>query len=69
MATTHHQIEANVEAMEALRTFKKNHGRTWRAKLLILWANGQDYYEPHGSMLRTIRNSLGPSEFLKVKVL
>jgi hypothetical protein len=53
--------EPTPEQLQALLNFAQCHGRTWKAKLLALWANGRDDREPMGGVLRQIRNAFGPS--------
>jgi hypothetical protein len=45
----------------ALLDYRDRHGRTWAFDLWTAWQNANDVLEPHGVMLRTIRNRLGPS--------
>lgn len=40
----------------ALRAFKQEHGRNWKAKLTDLWYNGK----PIAPELQQVRNTLGP---------
>lgn len=53
--------EPTDEQRAALASFAARHGRTWKAKLLAMWANGRDANEPEGGLLRQVRNAFGPS--------
>lgn len=52
---------ATAEQIAALVSFAARHGRTWKSKLSAMWLNGRDSYEPEGSVLRSVRNGLGPT--------
>ncbi len=53
---------------DALRGFAKRNGRRWKSKLLGLWMDGQDWREPEAPFLRQIRNTIGPSGLLRLKL-
>ncbi|OJV63663.1 MAG: hypothetical protein BGO35_04305 [Burkholderiales bacterium 64-34] len=46
--------------LQALERFAAKHGQEWKAALSAAWASGQDESMPDGSLLRQIRNQLGP---------
>jgi hypothetical protein len=49
----------------ALVDYAREHGRTWRSQLSMLWLTDGDVDEP---LLRAIRNIIGPSGLYKIKV-
>lgn len=49
------------EQMRALVAFAERNGRSWKSKLIALWMNGRDYYEPQGVALHQVRNNFGPT--------
>lgn len=58
--------DLNAQQHERLLAFKAEHGRTWKFKLLVMWANAQDAQQEDGHLLRQIRNDLGPSWLIKL---
>lgn len=56
------------EQTAALQRFAQNHGRTWKSKLTDAWISGRDDRLPDGSLLRQVRNELGP-QWLRTAVL
>jgi hypothetical protein len=56
------------EQLAALQAFKVRNGRSWKSKLLDAWMTGRDAHEPDGSYLRQVRNQVGPSGLLKLRV-
>jgi len=60
--------ELTAQEMEALRAYASRNGRTWKHKLLDAWMTGADGREPESSRLRTIRNTIGPSGLLRIKL-
>lgn len=51
----------NEEQKLALSQFKAKYGHFWKEELMLKWACGRDVNEPHGALLRQVRNQLGPS--------
>lgn len=65
MANTANNGWPTPEQIDALREWKRVHGRTWKSKLREAWMTG-DYsgIAPYGNTaayLQQVRNSLGPS--------
>ena len=56
------------EQTAALQRFAQTHGRTWKSKLADAWISGRDDRLPDGSLLRQVRNELGP-QWLRTAVL
>ncbi len=52
--------ELSAAQLQALERFAAKHGQEWKAALSVAWASGQDESIPDGSLLRQIRNQLGP---------
>lgn len=51
-----------------LAAFAKYHGRTWKADLRTVWMNSTEFHESrNGSILRAMRNKIGPSGLAKIK--
>lgn len=50
------------EYRAALRAWAKDNGRTWKAKLIEAWFQGEDV----GQELQHVRNILGPSGLMKI---
>lgn len=57
------------EAATALLNFAQKYARVeggWKEHLTILWATGGDTQEPDGGVLRSIRNTYGPTWLIDV---
>lgn len=46
--------------LEAIETYRLQHGAKWKEKLSDAWASGRDDREPNGALLRQVRNTFGP---------
>lgn len=57
-----------LEQIDALKRFKASYGRTWKSQLNTLWFSGRDERQADAGLLRQVRNSIGPSGLLKVKI-
>lgn len=53
--------ELSAEQQTALAAFAEKYGRGWKRELLNRWLDGRDCQEPHGALLRQIRNQFGPT--------
>lgn len=51
---------ATPEQIAAIENFRKARGRDWKARLNAMWADGRDAELFDGSLLRQVRNNLGP---------
>lgn len=56
------------EMRTVLQRYKIENGRGWKAMLREAWLTGHDANHPDGAVLREIRNKLGPSWLMKVKL-
>jgi len=54
--------------LRALEGFARRRGRNWKSVLRLLWATGADEREEDGSLLRQVRNTLGPEWLTSFKV-
>lgn len=61
-------VGPNPEQLAAVAAFAARHGRTWRADLAGAWLNGSDAREPHGHLLRQVRNQHGPAWLERVNL-
>jgi len=48
------------EQQLAINQFKAKYGQFWKEELATKWWSGRDVNEPHGALLRQVRNQLGP---------
>lgn len=56
-------MEFTFEEQAAILDYKALHGRNWKSKLLKQWERGTDT-----GILRQLRNKLGPSGLINLKV-
>lgn len=54
-------VSLTAEQFAALQHYANRHGRCWKSQLLRDWATGRDAEQSDGSLLRQIRNTLGPA--------
>lgn len=58
----------NEDQCKRLIEFAVENGKGWQQKLLDLWMSGKDASERDGHLLRQVRNVIGPSGLLKLKM-
>lgn len=56
------------EQIEAIVTYARSNGRSWKAELSAAWANGADAREPNGHLLRQVRNQFGGAWLQRFKL-
>jgi len=54
-------MHPTTEQLAALQRFRERHGRMWKGKLQELWMREPGSRYPDASVLRQIRNQLGPT--------
>lgn len=57
----HDGVALTPEQFAALQRYASHHGRHWKSQLLDDWGTGRDAEQSDGSLLRQIRNTLGPA--------
>ncbi|MDP2432286.1 MAG: hypothetical protein Q8O33_09655 [Pseudomonadota bacterium] len=57
----HDGVALTAEQFAALQRYAGHHGRCWKSQLLGDWTTGRDAERSDGSLLRQIRNTLGPA--------
>jgi hypothetical protein len=63
--------EPSAEQLDALRTFAKANGRTWKSGLRHCWETGKyAYYSgtDRSDLLQQVRNEFGPSWLVRFKI-
>lgn len=56
------------DEVAALLRYAGANGRTWKSKLLDAWMTGRDEREPDAGALRRVRNSIGPSGLMALRL-
>jgi len=59
------------EQLTALKRFKNANGRTWKFKLNVCWMRAlyPGVSDADGCLLQRVRNSIGPSGLVKLKLV